>query len=109
MLLGELQDHLREVCGVRVSTATIARTLRWRGFTMKQVCLCSLKTNSHCANEWQVTRPAIERDEGDRAAYKMLVGEHFCPAQLVFADESHFNRLALRQPFAWAPWGSRAR
>jgi hypothetical protein len=29
-------------------------------------------STQHC----QVTRPAVERDENDRIAYKMLVGEH---------------------------------
>jgi hypothetical protein len=42
-----------------------------------------------------VTRPAIEQDEQDRAEFKMLVGEHFEPYHLVFADESNFNRLSL--------------
>jgi len=59
----------------------------------------------HC----QVTRPAVERDENDRIAYKMLVGEHFLPEHLVFADECHFNRLSFRRDFAWAPRGNRAR
>ena len=57
----------------------------------------------------QVTWPAIEQDERDRAEFKMLVGEHFMPEQLVFADESHFNRLSYRRDYAWAPRGDRAR
>jgi hypothetical protein len=57
----------------------------------------------------QVTRSAIERDERDRAQFKMLVGEHFQPEHLVFADESHFNRHSLRRDYAWSPRGSRAR
>jgi len=56
-----------------------------------------------------VTRPAIEQDERDRAEYKMLIGAHFQPEHLVFADESHFNRLSLRRSYAWAPRGDRAR
>ena len=43
----------------------------------------------------QITRLAVERNEDDRAKYKMIVGEHFRPGHLVFADESHFNRLSL--------------
>lgn len=39
----------------------------------------------------------------------MLVGEHFKPYHLVFADESHFNRLSLRRNYAWSPQGDRAR
>ena len=40
--------------------------------------------------------------------FKMIVGEHYQPEQLVFADESHFNRLTLRRNFAWAPCGRRS-
>ena len=39
----------------------------------------------------------------------MLVGEHFRPGHLVFADESHFNRFTLRRSYGWAPRGNRAR
>ncbi|KAG2036641.1 hypothetical protein BDR03DRAFT_841022, partial [Suillus americanus] len=55
ILLTEMQDQLREICAVEVS-----RTIRRRGFTRKKV-----------------TRPSVERDEDDRAAFKMLIGEHF--------------------------------
>ena len=51
----------------------------------------------------QVTWPAIEQDERDRAEYKMLIGAHFQPEHLVFADESHFNHLSLHRNYAWAP------
>ena len=37
MLLTELREHLAEACGVISSTTTIARTLRRRGFTLKQL------------------------------------------------------------------------
>ena len=56
-----------------------------------------------------MTQPAIEQDEQDRAEFKMLVGEHFQPEHLVFADESHFNHLSLQRNYAWAPRGDRAR
>jgi hypothetical protein len=111
MTLEELQDQLREVCTTTASTTTIARTLRRRGFTLKKVsttavalCIGHLKVSG-----FQVTRPAVERDEADRANYKMLVGEYFRPGHFVFADESHFNRLSLRRQYAWAPRGNRAR
>jgi hypothetical protein len=108
-MLEELQDHLREVCGTIVSTVTIARTLYRRGFTRKKVSLPSAQASILSLKFCQVTRPAIERDEDDRAAYKLLVGEHFQPEHFVFADESHFNRLTLRRQYAWAPRGNRAR
>ena len=34
--------------------------------------------------------------------FKNLVTTHFCLEQLVFADESHFNQLTLRRPYAWS-------
>ena len=37
-----------------------------------------------------------------------LVAAHFHPDQLIFADESHFNRLTLRRPYAWSIRGERA-
>jgi hypothetical protein len=40
--------------------------------------------------------------------YKMLIGEHYEAHQLVFVDESHFNRIMLRRSHAWAPHGDRA-
>ncbi|OAX41900.1 hypothetical protein K503DRAFT_431263 [Rhizopogon vinicolor AM-OR11-026] len=60
ILLTEMQDQLREIFGVEVSISTIPRTIQRRGFTRKKVT-CS----------------AVERDENNLIAYKMLVGEHF--------------------------------
>jgi transposase len=62
----------------------------------------------HVSPEEQTTRPALERNEQDREDYKTLVATHFRPEQLVFADESHFNRLTLRRPYAWSIRGKRA-
>ncbi|OAX37259.1 hypothetical protein K503DRAFT_743011 [Rhizopogon vinicolor AM-OR11-026] len=56
----EMQDQLREIFGVEVSISTIPRTIRKRGFTRKKF-----------------TCPAVERDENNRIACEMLVGEHF--------------------------------
>ena len=36
------------------------------------------------------------------------IRNNFRPEQLVFADESHFNRLTLRRPYAWSKRGKRA-
>ena len=38
----------------------------------------------------------------------MLISTYFCPEQLVFADESHFNRHTLRRPYVWSLRGERA-
>ncbi|EGO04538.1 hypothetical protein SERLA73DRAFT_43614, partial [Serpula lacrymans var. lacrymans S7.3] len=37
MILSELQEQLREVCGTEVSAVAILRTLKRRQFTMKKV------------------------------------------------------------------------
>ena len=50
----------------------------------------------------------MERNEEDRAEFKRNIAVHYRPEQLVFADESHFNRLTLRRPHAWAKRGERA-
>jgi hypothetical protein len=50
----------------------------------------------------------LERNEEDREEYKRNVRVHYRPKQLVFADESHFNRLTLRRPYAWSKRGERA-
>lgn len=50
----------------------------------------------------------MEQNAQDRAIYKNLVNTHYRPEQLVFADESHFNRLTLRRPYAWSIRGERA-
>ena len=50
----------------------------------------------------------MEQNEQDREDYKRNTLVHYRPKQLVFADESHFNRLTLRRPYAWAKRGDRA-
>jgi hypothetical protein len=81
-MMSEIAEYLRHTCHVDVSPPTIKRMLH---------------------------RPAIEQDEQDRAAFKMLVGEHFKPEHLVFVDESHFSRRSLRRNYACAPPGDCAR
>jgi len=55
-----------------------------------------------------VTRPALEQNEHGREEFKTVIKTHFHPEQLVFADESHFNQLTLRRPYAWFIRGERA-
>ena len=38
----------------------------------------------------------------------MDIGENYEPSQLVFVDESSFNRMTMRRPYAWAQRGDRA-
>ncbi|KAH9014492.1 hypothetical protein EDB85DRAFT_1876357 [Lactarius pseudohatsudake] len=80
-----LQTELREALDAETKLQTIARSLQRAGYTMKTV-----------------TRHALERNELDRAEFRTLINTHYSPEQLVFADESHFNRLTLRRPYAWS-------
>ena len=50
----------------------------------------------------------MERNEEDREEYKRNISIHYRPEHLVFADESHFNWLTLRRPYAWSKRGERA-
>jgi hypothetical protein len=50
----------------------------------------------------------LERNEEDREVFQRNVRVHFRPEHLVFADESHFNRLTLRRSYAWSKRGERA-
>ena len=49
---------------------------------------------------------ALERNEQDRKEYRALITTHFRPEQLVFADKSHFNQLALRRLYVWSLQGT---
>jgi len=91
MALSELQAELREACAIDTSIQTIARSLQREGYTMKTV-----------------TRPALEQNKQDRETFRTLIDTHFRPEQLIFANESHFNRLPLRRPYAWSIRGERA-
>ena len=57
----------------------------------------------------QVTCPTLEHDENDHALYQLLIGTHYEVEQLVFVDESAFDRHASHHPYAWAPIGTHAR
>jgi hypothetical protein len=39
----------------------------------------------------------------------VTIGTYYEPEQLVFVDESAFDRRVSRRPYGWAPIGSRAR
>ena len=56
----------------------------------------------------QVTCPTLECDENDCALYQLLI-THYKAEQLVFVDESAFDRRASHHPYAWAPIGTCAR
>jgi hypothetical protein len=99
----ELQTELREVCTVVTSLQTISRSLQQEGYTMKTVC-CHYFSQS-MLTFFQLTHPALEQNEHDHREFKALINMYFQPEQLVFADESHFNRLTLRRPHTWSKHG----
>ena len=76
-------------------------------YTMKMVRCLSLLASLRLTSS-KVTHPTLERNEQDCQEYMALVATHFHPDQLVFADESHFNRLTLRRPYTWSIHGERA-
>ncbi|KAF8231611.1 hypothetical protein L208DRAFT_1156516, partial [Tricholoma matsutake] len=41
--------------------------------------------------------------------YQMVIGSYYKPEQLVFVDESAFDRHVSHHPYAWAPIKSHAR
>ncbi|GBE86874.1 hypothetical protein SCP_1001160 [Sparassis crispa] len=88
----ELQVELYSARGILASCMTIARTLRHRGFTQKNISV-----------------PALERNEDHRDAYLINIGEHYRADQLVFVDKSACNRFTTRRTMAWARIGHRAR
>jgi transposase len=47
----------------------------------------------------------LERNKQDRAEFRNIVNTHYLPEQLVFADESHINRLTMRRPYVWSKRG----
>ena len=108
MALLELQTQLREVSNVVTSTQTIARSLHRVGYTMKTVRNILVQPDQISQPQPQITHPALERNEEDREEFKAIMASEYYPEQLVFADESHFNRLTLRRPFAWSIRGQRA-
>ena len=109
MSLVELQNEVQEVFDIDVSLPTILRSLQREGYTMKTVRFYHLNQSvglittmlgvAFCSwVKWA-------RLWGVLSAHHT----HFRPEQLVFADESHFNRLTLRRPYVWSIWGTCAR
>lgn len=56
----------------------------------------------------QLTREAIERNEGKRVAFRYDYGIRFTPEQTIFVDESSFDRRTSIRGRAWAVRGERA-
>ena len=87
---------------------SVARALQREGYTMKTVRRPFISLTTVHSYMLKITRPALERNEQDRAEFCEIIAAHYRAEQLVFADESHFNRLTLRRPYAWSRRGERA-
>lgn len=93
LFLDELQKELSETAGIEVSLATVWRTLARLGIT--------------CRRWWQLDKRAMERCEENRSEYRRLI-RAFRPGQIVFGDESSFNRKGTYRTYGYALSGNRA-
>ena len=100
--LDELRDALRKRAGKDISVTTVWRTLRRSGFTMKQVCDSGLILHQNRCNSVQITKAALERNEQHRLQYRLTFGTHYHPEQVLFVDESSFDRRTDVRGRAWA-------
>ncbi|KIL55693.1 hypothetical protein M378DRAFT_17709 [Amanita muscaria Koide BX008] len=89
--LDEMQEIMEDRLGVDVSESTIWRALRRSGFTLKKL-----------------TRQALERSAIKRARFRYQCGRQYTPEQIVFVDESSFDRRTSLRGRAWALRGQRA-
>ncbi|KAH9020349.1 hypothetical protein EDB85DRAFT_1896218 [Lactarius pseudohatsudake] len=72
------------------------------------VCSKALSKGRVVPYRWS-RQPPLERNEQGRAQFQTLINRHYSPEQLVFADESHFNRPTLRRSYAWSIRGEHSR
>ncbi|KAB5590974.1 hypothetical protein CTheo_5590 [Ceratobasidium theobromae] len=90
LFLDELRQELSVAAGIDVSISTVWRSLARLGITYKVL-----------------DKRAMERCEADRAEYQRLI-RAFRPSQLVFVDESSFNRRGTYRNRGYAISGDRA-
>jgi len=57
----------------------------------------------------EITKMALERNEEKWTEYAYRMGMTYLPDQLVFIDESSFDRRASSRTYGYAPKGYRAR
>jgi hypothetical protein len=112
--LDEIRTRLEEACGVKVHESTVWRALKRRGFTLKKVSIrvfmlvCISNLNRTANPRWQITKAAMERSDSKRFQYMYRIGLNYQPDQLVFVDESSFDRRATYRNNAYALKGQRA-
>jgi hypothetical protein len=82
---------LREECGITVSVSTIHCELIRHGLTRKKAGITVIFQCTCWSYVFQMTKPAIERDEELRARFCLRMVE-YAPEDLVFVNESACNR-----------------
>jgi hypothetical protein len=110
MYQSELRDRLMEDRGVPwVSLSTICRALKQNGVTHKKVDLPVKVLYTLCLlMNLQLTRTAAERDEERRFEFRIHMIQNYTPDQLIFVDESSFDRRNTVRTRGYARAGVRA-
>lgn len=110
MYQSELRDRLMTDRGAPwVSLSTMLRALKQKGITNKKVInLISCKGSSSYGCMRQLTRTAAERDEEQRFEFRMKMLLTYLAEQLVFVDESSFDRRNIMRTRGYAVSGFRA-
>src|SRR6266481_3557297 len=106
--LDELQEDLRQICGVLVSKSSIWRALQQSGYTMKKVMLmfcCCVINDTHFP--LKLTCVVTERSAEKHTNYIMHIG-WYSRNQLVFVDESACDQCMTYQGPMWAISGQHA-
>ena len=89
--MDEIQEGLITECGVRVSLATVSRTL----------------TRMHCSKK-SLSRRASERNEGLRTLWELELAEFDDPDFFVFVDESAVDNRTVQRSNGWSSVGGRS-
>ena len=105
--LDELAAALRGDCGITISAPTICRELARHGLTRKKVRASVDMKCTSALDVFQITKPALERDEELRTRFRLHMLE-YAPEDLVFVDESACNRHTFVRKYGRAPCGVRA-
>src|SRR5882724_11342745 len=102
MYLDELKEGLEEQCGTKVDLSTVWRALARSGFTMKKVSQTATKNCTMLNNVLQITKVAKEHCENKCAAYIHHIRKNYVADQLIFVDESAFDRHPSYCGYGWA-------
>lgn len=107
--LEDLQLQIVADLGIKISRKLIWETLRRNGLTMKKVCTANPFRSLKATNvPFQASHVAAERSALKRAEYLLRISQRYTRDQLVFADETSFDRRVAHRRYAWALKGQKA-